>query len=506
MRICRILLSFVPKLMILAASSAAVNAQSSLCAPDGNGHVIIPDTVTTMGSAYTSVSVIHTHGPLANCNMRTITIPNSVTFIGWMTFFNCSNLRYVVIPDSCTTIEQRAFESCRMLSWVYLPHTVTHAGGYDPFAVPPNHWNAAFPNCLYNGLWVQGASATANAAARGNLTCYGCATTSPPGHLTLPDTIEAITFDAFYTFRCLHSVDLPTSLTTLGARAFAGTSLTSVTLPDGVVSIQYEAFLKTPLRSLRRPQHITFGNEAFGMTTCQPDQFATGIFNNNPVVCNCSLSCPTLSPTFTPTPSPTAVPTFMPTDQPTVAPTAQTAVPTVTPTSVPTSQPTVTPTLAPTAQPTITPTSMPTLEPTAQPTAKPTLAPTLELTAQPTITPTSAPTFEPTVFPTATRRTPTDIPTRAPVSSSTSGTSTGRRVLDGAVGAATVLTLLAVVGAVFLCRKKSRKRQYLSVPLQNPLYEHAVEHIALPPEADAVGNDEESADDTLLVLDSDVAS
>ncbi len=65
-------------------------------------HVVIPESVTTIGSY-----------AFYNCNSLTsVTIPDSVTEIGSDAFYNCNSLTSVTIPDSVTTIGSYAFYVC----------------------------------------------------------------------------------------------------------------------------------------------------------------------------------------------------------------------------------------------------------------------------------------------------------------------------------------------------------------------------------------------------------
>ena len=53
------------------------------------------------------------------------TIPNSVTTIGWMVFYDCESLKSVTIPNSVTTIGYGAFTGCSNLTSVTIPNSVT---------------------------------------------------------------------------------------------------------------------------------------------------------------------------------------------------------------------------------------------------------------------------------------------------------------------------------------------------------------------------------------------
>ena len=64
----------------------------------------IGNTVTSIGGEYS---------PFNSCYALTsVTIPDSVTFIGSLAFEWCSGLASVTIPDTVTTIEGSAFENC----------------------------------------------------------------------------------------------------------------------------------------------------------------------------------------------------------------------------------------------------------------------------------------------------------------------------------------------------------------------------------------------------------
>ena len=52
--------------------------------------------------------------------LTSVTIPSSVTSIGWSAFSGCSGLTSVTIPSSVTSIGDSAFEGCSGLTSVYV--------------------------------------------------------------------------------------------------------------------------------------------------------------------------------------------------------------------------------------------------------------------------------------------------------------------------------------------------------------------------------------------------
>jgi hypothetical protein len=81
--------------------------------------VTIPNSVTSIGAL--------TFGDCTS--LTSVTIGNSVTSIGGFAFVNCTNLTSVMIGNSVTNIEQGAFYGCSSLISVTIPNSVTNIGG-----------------------------------------------------------------------------------------------------------------------------------------------------------------------------------------------------------------------------------------------------------------------------------------------------------------------------------------------------------------------------------------
>lgn len=79
---------------------------------NGLQKIIIPEAVTSIGKQ-----------TFCNSGLITVTIPDSVTSIGDSAFFGCK-LTAVTIPDSVTSIGSRAFSMCK-LEAVTIPESVT---------------------------------------------------------------------------------------------------------------------------------------------------------------------------------------------------------------------------------------------------------------------------------------------------------------------------------------------------------------------------------------------
>ncbi|MBR5776874.1 MAG: leucine-rich repeat domain-containing protein [Bacteroidales bacterium] len=90
--------------------------------PEITGDVVIPATVTHNGITYNVVGLGHaSRGMIYRAtfefcrNITSITIPNSVTSIGYDSFNSCSSLTSITIPNSVTHIGARAFYNCTNL-------------------------------------------------------------------------------------------------------------------------------------------------------------------------------------------------------------------------------------------------------------------------------------------------------------------------------------------------------------------------------------------------------
>lgn len=79
----------------------------------------IPGSVLTIGS-----------GAFTGTGITSLTLGNGITTIGEHAFYNCSGLTSVVIPDSVTSIGAAAFQICYHLSSVTIGTGVTQIGDY----------------------------------------------------------------------------------------------------------------------------------------------------------------------------------------------------------------------------------------------------------------------------------------------------------------------------------------------------------------------------------------
>ena len=86
-------------------------------------------TIATIADGTVSISP----WAFSSAQITSVSIPASVTSIGYNAFNGCPNLTSVIIPASVTSIGNFAFQSCTKLEYVYVLPTTPPTIGYNPF-------------------------------------------------------------------------------------------------------------------------------------------------------------------------------------------------------------------------------------------------------------------------------------------------------------------------------------------------------------------------------------
>ena len=154
-----------------------------------------------------------------------IILPNGVKAIPSYAFYGCTGLTSITIPDSVTSIGYEAFYNT---AWYNnQPDGLVYAGkvAYKYKGTMPSNTSIVLK---------EGTLGITNSAFRN---CTGLTS------ITIPDSVTSIGNYAFYGCNGLTSIIIPDSVTIIGDSAFEGcTWLTSITIPDSVTSIGNDAF------------------------------------------------------------------------------------------------------------------------------------------------------------------------------------------------------------------------------------------------------------------------
>ena len=139
------------------------------------------DTVVVIPSKINGFTVeTIDHGAFERSAVTSVTIPDSVTFIGEAAFANCSNLTNISIPNSVTSIGLSAFEHCTRLKSITLPSSLRNISMF------------LFHNC------------------------------SQLTTIQIPDSVLSIQDYAFGNCISLETIHIPVSVTSIGVYAFNG--------------------------------------------------------------------------------------------------------------------------------------------------------------------------------------------------------------------------------------------------------------------------------------------
>lgn len=182
----------------------------------------IPSSVSYDGTAYIVTGI--GHKAFENCtNLKSISLPASIEWIGAYSFDGCTSLATVSIPASVVSIGRQAFAGCSALAKVTFASDIERMG---------------------DGVFL------------------GCTAIKS---VTLPQGFSKVGSGMFERCSALASVNFADGITTIGDYALAGVSVSSITIPSGTERIGDGAFtFNDDLANVSIPNStVWIGDKAF---------------------------------------------------------------------------------------------------------------------------------------------------------------------------------------------------------------------------------------------------
>ncbi len=189
--------------------------------------VVVVDAGVTSIGAYAFYS---------NPNLKEVHLGNTLEIIGASAFAGCSSLTTILFPNSLTTIYGGAFVNCGMQS-ISLPNSITYIGD-DAFSVCKKLVSANIPNKLtaISDRLFSGCSKLASIEIPNGVTSIGSTAFQGCTSLTsvvIPNSVTIIGSYAFNNCSGLSSVTIGKGVETIKSDAFTGcSSLTGVYISD----------------------------------------------------------------------------------------------------------------------------------------------------------------------------------------------------------------------------------------------------------------------------------
>lgn len=181
---------------------------------------------------------------LLNSNLKTITLPESLEYIGDAAFCQCALLETIMLPESLRTIGDTVFQECNLLVEVTIPEGVTTIG------------SSLFRRCSR----LRKVTMTDSVTSIGNGCFDECGALE---EVRLSDNLTVVPSSTFYYCTALRKVNIPKAVEVIESYAFCACSLIEeVTLPEGLTHIGGYAFMSCrSLNEISIPEGVAMMDE-----------------------------------------------------------------------------------------------------------------------------------------------------------------------------------------------------------------------------------------------------
>lgn len=223
--ISRLMAVLLVLMLLVGAFPVALAAESGTCGADLSWS-FDEGTLTITGSGDMTDFLESTMSPWYHLReeILKISLPDGLTSVGSLAFYECKKLTAVVIPNSVSRIGDYAFANCTGIELLNLGSGVENIG------------ECAFSDCYK----VASLTLPTSLKTIGVKTFYRCESITT---LTVPSSVTGIGTEAFGYCKALVTADIQAQLRTIPDLLFYGCdSLVSVKLPDSATGVGEYAF------------------------------------------------------------------------------------------------------------------------------------------------------------------------------------------------------------------------------------------------------------------------
>ena len=171
-------------------------------------------------------------------NLQEITLPSSVTSIGYKTFFGCKNLREITLPPRVTSIGDRAFIGCRNLQEINVTEGNKFYRVIDGVLYTKDLKMMIYYPIRKEDKKIEILSGVMSIGDEAFWLCENLR------EIILPSSVTSIGDRAFWMCENLQEIILPSSVTSIGNDAFSRCeNLQEITFPSSITSIGANVFV-----------------------------------------------------------------------------------------------------------------------------------------------------------------------------------------------------------------------------------------------------------------------
>ncbi len=228
-------------------------------------------------------------------NLLEITLPKGLEEVKAYTFTGCNMLQEIDLPSSLTYIGDSSFYKCASLQNIVIPQNVTEIGD-SVFAWCEGLTNVVVPDSItsigsfvFNGC--DQLPPVLFSTEKKILIRYSSSNTETS--YTIPDTVTYIAGSAFFKCTNLESIKIPNTVTDIGDNAFSGLlNLVDIEIPNSITSIGNCLFGScSSLENIVIPDNIAYigDNAFFGCNNLTNVTICNGVISiGNNAFCKCS--------------------------------------------------------------------------------------------------------------------------------------------------------------------------------------------------------------------------